>query len=250
MNSINISLVVLTIVFGGAMLGMGLSRRLPDRYLTPDSIAHVKVGASLLTSMFALLLSLQLSSGKNAFDLQERELSVMASNVILLDRTLAHYGPATTDARAMLRRNVVNMLNQGWPQERFHTPNLKPPTEGEAVFDMIQKLTPENDAQRAEKAQALSIVNNLGERVWLTASTIRSSTSIPLMIVEIAWATIAFVSFGIFAPRNLMVVASLFICACAVAAGFFLIVEMTTPFGGLIRASSAPLREALARLGQ
>lgn len=70
------------------------------------------------------------------------------------------------------------------------------------------------------------------------------------MIFEIAWATIAFVSFGIFAPRNLMVVASLFIYTCAVAAGFFLIVEMTTPFGGLIRASNAPLREVLARLGR
>jgi hypothetical protein len=133
MNSITISLVVLTIVFGGAMLGMALSRRLPDHYLTPDSIAHVKVGASLLMSMFALLLSLQLSSGKSAFDLQERELSVAASKLALLDRTLAHYGPATTDARAMLRRNVVNVLNQGWPQERLQAPNLKPTTEDETV---------------------------------------------------------------------------------------------------------------------
>jgi hypothetical protein len=250
MNSINISLVVLTIVFGGAMLGMFLTRRLPDHYLTPDSIAHVKVGASLLTSMFALLLSLQLSSGKSAFDLQERELTVMASKLVLLDRTLAHCGPAATDARTILRSSAVNMLNQGWPQGQLKAPNLKPATEGDTLYDKIQELGAENDAQRLEKAQALSIASNLGEMRWLTASTIRSSTSVPLMIVEIAWATIVFVSFGIFAPRNLMVVASLFICACAVAAGFFLIVEITTPFGGLIRASSAPLRDAIARLGQ
>ena len=126
MNSINISLVVLTIVFGGAMLGMALSRRLPDHYLTPDSIAHVKVGASLLTSMFALLLSLQLSSGKSAFDQQEREVSVMASKLALLDRTLFRYGPAATDARAVLRSSIADMLNQGWPQERLQAPNLKP----------------------------------------------------------------------------------------------------------------------------
>jgi hypothetical protein len=251
MNSINISLVVLTMVFGGAMLGMVLSRRLPDHHLTPDSVAHVKVGASLLTSMIALLLSLQLSSGKSAFDLKERELSVMASKLVMLDRTLAHYGPAATDARAMLRSDAVSVLNQGWPQERLQAPSLKPTTGGgEPLYDKIQELTPENDSQRLAKAQALSIVIDLGEMRWLNASTIRSSTSIPLMIVEIAWATIAFFSFGIFAPRNLMVVANLFLCACAVAAGFFLIVEMTTPYGGLIRASSAPLREALAGLGQ
>jgi hypothetical protein len=250
MNSINISLVVLTIVFGGAMLGMFLSRRLPDDYLTPDSVAHVKVGASLLTSMFALLLSLQLSSGKSAFDLQERELTVMASKLVLLDRTLAHYGPAATDARAILRSSAVNMLNEGWPQGRLKAPNLKPATEGDTLYDKIQELAAENEAQRTEKAQALSITRDLGEVRWLVASTKRSSTSVPLMIVEIIWATVAFLSFGIFAPRNLMVVASLFIYAFAVAAGFFLIVEMTTPFGGLIRASSAPLREALARVAQ
>ena len=89
---------------------------------------------------------------------------------------------------------------------------------------------------------------DLGELRWLATSKVRSSTSTPLMIVEIAWATIAFLSFGIFAPRNLMVVASLFIYTCAVAAGFFLIVEMTTPFGGLMRGSSAPLREVLRAL--
>jgi hypothetical protein len=118
------------------------------------------------------------------------------------------------------------MLNQGWPQERLQASNLKPATEGETLNDKIQELAPENGPQRSEKAQALSIASNLGEMRWLTASTTRSSTSIPLMIVEIAWATIVFVSFGIFAPRNLMVVAILFICAYAVAAGFFLIVEM------------------------
>ena len=250
MNSVIMSLVVLTIIFSGAMLGMALSRHLPDHYLTPNSIAHVKVGASLLTSMFALLLSLQLSAGKSAFDLQERDESLTASKLILLDRTLARYGPAATDGRAVLRNSVINMLNQGWPQERRQAPILKPTTGGEIIFDKIQELTPENDAQRAAKAEALSIVINLGELRWLTASTIRSSTSIPLMIVEIAWATIVFVSFGILAPRNLMVVASIFIYAFAVAAGFFLIIEMTTPFGGLIRISSAPLREALARLSQ
>ncbi len=249
MNSINISLVLLTIVFGAAMLGMALSRRLPDRYLTPDSITHVKIGASLLTSMFALLLSLQLSSGRTAFDRQEKEVSVMASKLDLLDRTLFRYGPAATDARAVLRSSIVDMLDQGWPRERLQAATLKPRAGGEIIFDEIQALTPENDTQRAAKAEALSIVIDLGELRWLATSKVRSSTSIPLMIVEIVWATIVFVSFGIFGPRNLMVVASTFIYACAVAAGFFLIVEMTTPFGGLIRASSprcARLLRALA----
>jgi hypothetical protein len=123
----------------------------------------MKVGASLLTSMFALLLSLQLSSGKSAFDQQEREVSVMASKLALLDRVLFRYGPEATDARAVLRSSVADMLNQGWPQERLQAPNLAPRAGGEIILDKIQELTPENDAQRTEKTEAIGIVIDLGE---------------------------------------------------------------------------------------
>jgi len=69
--------------------------------------AQIKAGIGLLTSMFALLLSLQLSAGRSTFDTQEREMTVMASRTVLLDRILAHYGPETREARESLRENMV-----------------------------------------------------------------------------------------------------------------------------------------------
>jgi hypothetical protein len=91
---------------------------------------------------------------------------------------------------------------------------------------------------------------DLGQMRWTSASRVRSSTAIPLFIVEITWVTIIFVTFGLLAPRNTIVVVSLAICASAVSGGFFLIVEMNTPFSGLLHASSAPLREALKYLAR
>jgi len=44
--------------------------------------------------------------------------------------------------------------------------------------------------------------------------------------------------------------ASLFVSALAVSGAVLLILEMYTPFAGLIQVSSAPLRAALAHLGQ
>jgi hypothetical protein len=70
------------------------------------------------------------------------------------------------------------------------------------------------------------------------------------MFVEIAWATIIFISFGLLAPRNATVIVSLGVCAAAVSGGFFLIVELNTPFSGLLHASSAPIREALKYLAR
>jgi len=46
------------------------------------------------------------------------------------------------------------------------------------------------------------------------------------------------------------VVVSLFLSAVAVSGAVLLILEMYTPFAGLIQVSSAPLRAALEHLGQ
>jgi Sulfatase len=49
--------------------------------------------------------------------------------------------------------------------------------------------------------------------------------------------------------RRVIAIASLFAAALAVSGAIFLILEMYTPFTGLIQISNAPLRSALAHLG-
>ena len=43
---------------------------------------------------------------------------------------------------------------------------------------------------------------------------------------------------------------ALFVCSLSFSSAIFLILELDQPFKGLIQISSAPLREALGRLGQ
>ena len=49
---------------------------------------------------------------------------------------------------------------------------------------------------------------------------------------------------------NATIIATLFVCALSVSCAIFLILELDQPFQGFIRVSSAPLRAALAHLGQ
>jgi hypothetical protein len=56
--------------------------------------------------------------------------------------------------------------------------------------------------------------------------------------------------FGLFAPPNATVIATLFMCALSVSGAIFMILELDHPFGGLIQISSAPLRDAIAQLGK
>jgi hypothetical protein len=68
--------------------------------------------------------------------------------------------------------------------------------------------------------------------------------------VLIFWLTALFISFGVFVPRNATVVVTLLISSLSVSGAVLLILEMYTPYTGLIRISDAPLRAALAHLGQ
>jgi hypothetical protein len=91
---------------------------------------------------------------------------------------------------------------------------------------------------------------DLGKTRWLMFEQSTISVSLPLLIVLVLWLTVIFISFGIFAPFNATVVVSLLVSALSVSGAIFLILEMYEPYGGLIKISSAPLRAALAQLGQ
>jgi hypothetical protein len=250
MSSLEISFISLAIVFGGALLGIGLRAVLPQSELSGESREVVKLGVGLIATMAALVLGLLIASAKSSFDTQYAELTEMSSKVVLLDRVLAHYGPDAKEARDVLRRSLVDALNSLSPKDADVSPQFGSSANGEILFDKIQGLSPKDDVQRSIQSQALNIMMGLGQTRWLIAAQRGNSVSVPMLVVLVAWLTIIFISFGLFAPRNVTVVVSLFVSALSVSGAIFLILEMYSPYAGLIHVSSGPLRAALAHLGQ
>jgi hypothetical protein len=70
------------------------------------------------------------------------------------------------------------------------------------------------------------------------------------LVVLVCWLALIFGSFGLFARPNATVIVALVVCALSLSSAIFLILELDRPFERLIQISSAPLREALGRLGQ
>ena len=206
----------------------------------------MKLGMGLVGTLAALVLGLLIASAKTSFDTQNVELTEMSSRVVMLDRVLAHYGPEAKEARSELRSSVVHTLDTLFSNDASQLESTK----GEALFDIIQGLSPKDDAQRSIKAQALGTILALGQTRWLIAEQRVNSVSVPLLVVLIFWLTIIFMSFGLFAPRNATVIVSLLVSALSVSGAIFLILEMYSPYAGLIHVSSGPLRAALAHLGQ
>jgi hypothetical protein len=250
MNSAAISAIVFACIFGGALFGMYMPNILPKHHLDDRSKDVVKLGMGLVATLSALVLGLLISSAKSSFDAQTTELTKSSAQAVLLDRVLAHYGPETEKARNMLRTAVVSSLDRMWSKNRPTLTKLEPPSrENEQLLDLIQGLTPKDDTQRVLKSQALGIAFSVGETRWLQYAQMKNSIPAPLILILVGWLSTLLFSFGLFAPRNGTVIAILFIAALSVSAAVFLIVELNSPYGGLIEVSSAPLRAALSQLG-
>ncbi len=253
MISIKLALIVFACAFGGALLGMILRAVTPEHHLSQDSKDVIKLGTGLVATIAALVLGFVISTAKGSFDAQDTAVKQTSAKILMLDRVLAQYGPETKETRDLLRRIVAYKLDQIWPEDRSQTAslgeNVAVPA-GEEIQGRIMRLAPQNDAQRWLQSRALQISGDILETRWLVLAGAGGSIQVPFLVVIVFWLTIIFVSFGLFAPRNAMVVAVLFVCSLSVSAAIFLLLEMDQPFQGLMKISSAPLRYTLSHLGK
>src|SRR5262245_7413348 len=168
MSPLSMSCIVFACVFAGSLLGLVLGKVLPAHHLSGESKDVVKLGMGLVGTMAALVLGLLVASAKGSYDTQSSELTQMSANLIMLDRTLAHYGPETKEARDILRAAANRVLTQMWPGS---APEVRQPVPtaagGEVLYDRIQQLSPTTDAQRTMQGQALSIAIGIGQMRWL-----------------------------------------------------------------------------------
>jgi hypothetical protein len=253
MSALATSAVVFACIFGVALFAMFFKRCLPENHLSADSKDVVKMGMGTMATLAAIVLGLLIATAKGTYDAQSGAIQEYAAKVMLLDRVLAKYGPETKDTRELLRGAVEATVNRFWPGDVAQTVNLAPGearAAGEAMYDKIANLSPQNDGQRALKARALEITADLAQERLRLFARHDGSLPLPFLVVLASWLVILFAGYGLVAPRNATVVAVLFLCTLSVSAAIFLLLELSTPFAGMLRISSGPLRDALSLVGK
>lgn len=253
MSPVAIGLIVFVCVFGGALGGMLLRTVLPEQHLSDASKDVVKLVTGLIATLAALVLGLLVASAKGSFDEVNAGFRQSAARIIMLDRTLAQYGPETKDVRELLKKGFASRVEQLFhkdPSRREQLGSVQGTAAMEGLQQRIRSLAPPSDAQRSLQSRALDIIDNLAQVRWMGVEAEENVTPPAFLAILVFWLAAMFAGFGLFAPRNAMAVAALFLGAMSLAAAIFLIEEMNDPFDGVIAVSSAPMYKALGLLGK
>lgn len=249
MNPTLVGLIAFGCAFGGTLIGMWLRTTLPEHHLDEDSRDTIKLGIGLIATMTALVLGLVTASAKNIFDSMDKTVRESAIKIISLDRELGRYGSETESIRTGLQKTLASRIDILWPNESSKSVNVESKSlgaepAGETLADLIYKLKPVDDFHRRIQLRALDLAESLFQQRWFVRIGIENSVPIPFLGILIFWITLTFASFGLFAPRNTTVLVILFVCSLSIGSALFLVLEMDTPFEGMLKVSPDPLHYA------
>ncbi|MEW6144450.1 MAG: hypothetical protein AB1598_05475 [Thermodesulfobacteriota bacterium] len=254
MKAVVISLIIFVCIIGGAFIGIFLRKMLPERHLSDESRNMVTIGMGIVATMAALAVGLMIQGAQTNFNNQRSDLIDMSAKIIFLDKLLADYGPGAEGARQVLRSSLERTINQFWPKDGSGGAMIETPeSRAETLYYQILSLTPDNDVRRAIRDEAVSLTYDLAQaRDTLVMGQTRSIPGVFFILLGIIlfWFVAIFFSFGLYAPTNGTVVATLIISALAVTLALFVIMELNRPFDGVLRMPSEPLVEALQNIGK
>ena len=99
-------------------------------------------------------------------------------------------------------------------------------------------------------ASARQTIDSIGQPRLQMSFALYGAVSHPLVDVVVGWGVALFCGFGLMSKGNAMSVVALVFGALAVASAMYLILDLSSPYSGLFRASPAPLQQVLAQMGQ
>jgi hypothetical protein len=267
MSIVGSAMIVLTMLLAGAMAGLFVQPLLSDAHRSPETRELSQAVTGMLVTLAALVLGLLTNSVKQSFDAAEGDLRGYATALIELDQTLRNFGSEAQDVRLRLRTYVASAIASTWPEEPRPAgaetiTDANPPAphltiESETLGNMLNKALsefrqlPVDDRLHSEIAAIVQQqFGHLMDGRWKLLEDAHSSIPLPFYRVLEFWLLIVFATLGLIAPRNLLALALIVLAAVAIASVIFAIMEMDTPFTGLITVSSAPMRDALAHLSE
>ena len=168
---------------------------------------------------------------------------------------LSDYGPEAKDARTQLRHGLGKTIDEVWGSNESDA-DFAAKSFAAAIHNLrsraaaLDALQPTTDAQTRALATAKATVELIGQSRLQMSFALASPVSIPLIVIVAAWATLLFFGYGLLAGGETASLLAVALGALAVASAALMILDLSGPYSGIFRASSAPLEQVLAVMGK
>ncbi|WP_293795626.1 hypothetical protein [uncultured Bosea sp.] len=245
---------------GSAIFGVKLRDWLSEEHLSERTLEAIRLVTSLLVTFAALVLSLQLSSVKGAFDTAYRDRNADAAQLAQLDECLRGYGAEADSIRLDLRSYTAGVIASTWPNEQKPAGVSYPETAAMAregadpslgalivrVGRAINGLAPADTFHVNVATECRSVYQQVQQRRWAVIEDVRGPVSPLFTSVLTFWLMLVFLSFGLQIPRRRLAAIVLAIGIVSISTVMFVITDLESHYAGLFGISSASMRGALA----
>lgn len=247
---------------GSAIFGVKLRGWLSEEHLSERTMEAIRLVTSLLVTFAALVLSLQLSSVKGAFDQAYRDRNADAAQLAQLDECLRSYGVGAEPIRLDLRSYIAGVIASTWPQEPKPAGVSYPDITGMAregadpslgalvvrIGRAINALAPADTFHANVATECRSVYQQVQQRRWAVIEDVRGPASPLFTSILTFWLMLVFLSFGLQIPRRRLAAIVLAIGIVSISTVMFVITDLETHYAGLFGISSASMRDALASM--
>jgi len=252
-RSAGIAAIAFAFVFGGSLAGFLLRKLVSEQHLNADTKDAMKMVIGLVSTMVALVLGLLIASAKSSFDARSGAVDRLSADLIQLDTTMARYGAEMRPLRDLVRQTMAASLERVSPDgdsKPLHIDNSDRGAGLQQVEHRLYTLAPQNDEQRQLRARALALVWEFQQTRLFVIERSESAIPMPFLVLLISWLTLIFFGFNLLTSRSIVVVLTMFAGALCVSSAIFIILELDSPYEGVMKISIAPLRKALAEIGR
>jgi hypothetical protein len=242
-------------VFAAGAFGLVLRRFVPEKHVTGGAKDMIGAVVGLLTLLSALVLGLLIWTAYGVYGGQGVAVQTLAAKVLQLDLALADYGPEAKAARLQLRDGLGKTIDEVWggnvSNADFAANNFAAAIRNlRAREGMLAALHPATDGQTQALAAAKATVDAISQSRLQMSFALTSPVSIPLVLIVVAWATCLFFGYGLTSGGGGASFLAAAIGSVAVASATYLILDLSSPYSGIFRPSSAPLEQVLAVMGK
>ena len=256
------ALVVTLLLCASAAGGFYVRPFIPEAHRSAESANLVRLVVGILVTFAAIVLGLLTISVKDAFDTADRDRGQYAAQLTELDRCLRNYGADAEPIRRQVRDYTTGVIASTWPSDPLPAGVGRPDTRGmpqigeraalgrilDSVDLDIRRLKPADAFHARLASDCATQLADVVKRRWMLIEEAHGSISQPFLRVLVFWLMVVFASFGLYAPRNGMVLVIIAMCAVCVTSAIFVILDMDIPYGGLFGISSQAMSNALSHM--